>query len=398
MKPIALVTCYNHHNYGSMLQAYATQMMMDKLNLPYETLACKNPIVYMQQNKMIYYIKKILIADWHLKLGKLKINYYKRKYKESFGRDVNLRDNYFDEFAKTYFRISPYYPTRVELSKAALNYSAFLVGSDQLWNTGSVECGYYTLDFVPDDILKVSYSTSFGISKIPWFQINKNKHFLSRFDFIAVREKSAANLIKKLINKDTPVVIDPTLLFTGEQWMHLQQKEAIMEGEYIFCYLLGNNQNHRTFVRQIKERTGLKIVALLHLDEYVPGDEEFADESPYNVGPKEFLNLVRNAKYVFTDSFHGTIFSILYKRNFFTFNRFKDSMIQSTNTRIDNLMNLTGLANRRISEKYSIDYCLTLPLDFTGADEKIEHFRVSSVNYLKEAFATIAVNYDTDKE
>lgn len=75
MKPIGLVTCYFHHNYGSMLQAYATEMIFQKMNLPYQTISCKSPIVYMQGNKLLYIIKKILIADWKMRIGKIKIEY-----------------------------------------------------------------------------------------------------------------------------------------------------------------------------------------------------------------------------------------------------------------------------------------------------------------------------------
>ena len=89
MKPIGLVTCYFHHNYGSMLQAYATEMIFQKMNLPYQTISCKSPIVYMQGNKLLYIIKKILIADWKMRIGKIKIEYYKKKYPDSFGRNVD---------------------------------------------------------------------------------------------------------------------------------------------------------------------------------------------------------------------------------------------------------------------------------------------------------------------
>ena len=73
MKPIALVTCYFHHNYGSMLQAYATEMIMQQMHLPYQTIACKAPIDYMEENKAIYIVKKLLIGDWKMRLGKMKI-------------------------------------------------------------------------------------------------------------------------------------------------------------------------------------------------------------------------------------------------------------------------------------------------------------------------------------
>lgn len=150
-------------------------------------------------------------------------------------------------------------------------------------------------------------------------------------------------------------------------------------------------QNNVYLSRIYKKKTNIKIVAFQQLDEYIPSDEGFADEAPYNVGPAEFLNYIRNAEYVFTDSFHCSVFSILYKKNFFTFSRFSENAKQSTNTRIDNLLNLTGLTRRRISVSSSIEDILTMPLDYTGVDERLNTLRASSLEYLQNALKDIAV-------
>lgn len=94
----------------------------------------------------------------------------------------------------------------------ATNYSAFLVGSDQLWRTDSVEHGYYTLEWVPDGIRKIAYSTSIGVKEVPWFQVKKNRRFMNRFDFMALREQSACDLVYRLTGRKVQVVLDPTLL------------------------------------------------------------------------------------------------------------------------------------------------------------------------------------------
>ena len=90
MKPIGLVTCYFHHNYGSMLQAYATEMIMQRMNLPYQTIACKAPIDYMMGNKLLYIVKKLMIGDWKMRLGKMKIENVKKTipYLQRIGRYV----------------------------------------------------------------------------------------------------------------------------------------------------------------------------------------------------------------------------------------------------------------------------------------------------------------------
>ena len=385
MKPIGLVTCYFHHNYGSMLQAYATEMIMQQMKLPFQTIACKAPIQYMEENKLLYIAKKLLIADWKMKLGKMKKEKYKRKFPDTFGKNSDIRDACFEKFAQTHFHVSPYCKNRAELTAMAGNYSAFIVGSDQLWRTDSVEHGYYTLEWVPDHIRKIAYSTSIGVKEVPWFQVEKNKRFMNRFQFMALREQSACDLVYKLTGRKVQVVLDPTLLFTGEEWMHIQEENPLTSGKYIFCYLLGNNPDQRTLIKKLQKETGLKIVAFQHLDEYIPSDEGFADEAPYNVGPAEFLNYIRNAKYICTDSFHCSVFSILYKKKFFTFSRFSETAKQSTNTRIDNLLNLTGLSVRRVNSQMTVDQLLNLPNDFAGVDEKLSKFRESSMKYLTNA-------------
>ena len=384
MKPIGLVTCYFHHNYGSMLQAYATEMIMQEMELPYQTIACKAPIDYMEANKIGYVVKKLLIGDWKMKLGKMKVEREKKR-NPTFVKNWAVRDAAFNRFADESFHLSPYCRNRKELSDMANNYSAFIVGSDQLWRTDSVEHGYYTLEWVPDNIRKIAYSTSIGVKEVPWFQVKKNQRFMNRFNYMALREQSACDLVYKLTGRKVQVVLDPTLLFTGEQWMGIQQIEPLTSGKYIFCYLLGNNPWQRELIKRVKVETGLKIVALQHLDEYIPSDEGFADETPYNVGPREFLNYICNAEYVFTDSFHCSVFSILYKKKFFTFSRFSETAKQSTNTRIDNLMSLTGLQQRRINAQTGVNAILNTQSDYAEVDKRLQLQRKSSMEYLRNA-------------
>ena len=384
MNPIGLVTCYFHHNYGSMLQAYATEMIMQEMGLPYQTIACKAPIDYMEANKIGYVIKKLLIGDWKMKLGRMKVEREKKR-NPTFAQNWAVRDAAFNRFANESFHLSPYCRNRKELNDMASNYSAFIVGSDQLWRTDSVEHGYYTLEWAPDNIRKIAYSTSIGVKEVPWFKVKKNRRFMNRFDYMALREQSACDLVYKLTGRKVQVVLDPTLLFTGEQWIGIQQIEPLTTGKYIFCYLLGNNPWQRELIKRVKAETGLKIVALQHLDEYIPSDEGFADEAPYNVGPREFLNYIRNAEYVFTDSFHCSVFSILYKKKFFIFSRFSETAKQSTNTRIDNLMSLTGLQQRRVNTKTSVDAILNTQSDYAEVDKRLQLQRKSSMGYLRNA-------------
>ena len=137
---------------------------------------------------------------------------------------------------------------------------------------------------------------------------------------------------------------DPTLLLTKEEW----QKIAVKD-KYILCYFLGKSIEHRKFAEKLKQKTGYKIVSLNHADEYVKYSDIFADETPYDIGPRQWINLIENAEYVCTDSFHGTIFSLINNKNFFTFERYnsKNSKI-STNSRIYSLLETVQLKERLI--------------------------------------------------
>lgn len=191
--------------------------------------------------------------------------------------------------------------------------------------------------------------------------------------------------MKKLAGRNVPVVCDPTLLFTGDEWMKIQKKEPIIKGKYILCYFLGNNPPHREFAEKLKKETGCKIVALTHLDEFVKSDEGYADETPYNIDPADFLNLIRNAEYVCTDSFHCSVFSILYKKEFYTFRRYNRNTRQSTNSRLDTLFKITGIEGRLLAGDEKIVDCLNIKTDFDEAHKKLAGVRQQSYEYLKVA-------------
>ncbi len=384
---IGIVSCYYNHNYGSMLQAYATQEIIKKMGDEVVTIQCCSPITYMEQSKLRYYYHKIINSD----IVKAKVRQYqsKRKMRKHVEviKGISVRNVKFDSFAKKSFYLSDLSNTRKELEALADSFDAVVVGSDMLWHPVNVEHDYYTLSFVPETVKKIAYATSFGTTQIPNYQVKKYRTFLKRFSAISVREKSGVEVIKKLDqNLKVEIVLDPTLLFTGKEWMKIQDKNPIVAENYIFCYFLGVNEWHRRIAKRISEYTGYKILMLPHLDEFVESDLDFADQFLYNIDPAEFINLIRNASFVCTDSFHGTCFSILNHRKFFTFNRFQDNNSQSTNTRIDSLLSTLGLSDRRINnESVEISKLLSMEINYNDVDEILENKRKRSIEFLKNS-------------
>lgn len=380
---VGIVSCYFKHNYGSMLQAYATQKVLDNMNIDNETINIDNNIDF-KNGKRKYYLNQIFNFPFiKSKFGMIKLKFDKRVNK-TLGSNIAIRDSKYEEFKKNFNFTKPY-ETYKKLTEKCMEYDSVIVGSDQLWLPVNVVADYYTLNFVPEEINKISYSTSFGVSNIPNKYREKYKYFLNRINYLSVRETTGVDIIKKFTDKKVEVVCDPTLLLDKKCWMEIESKNRIIKDKYILCYFLGKNIEHRKFVERLKEKTGFKIVSLNHADEYVKYSDEFADIAPYNIGPSEFLNLIHNAEYVCTDSFHGTIFSIIYNKKFFTFRRYKSSSVMSTNSRVYSLLEIVDLRDRLLTGKECIKDIVNKDIDFDKVNKKIEEFRSKSLDFLKEA-------------
>lgn len=384
MKKVGIVSCYFKNNYGSLLQAYATQKVLDNMKIDNETFKIERNIDFKKGKKKYYKSQIFNISFIKSKFGMIGLKVYK-KLNRKLGKNIAKRDIKFKEFKKE-FKLTKDFFTYQELNEASKNYSSIIVGSDQLWLPVNVVADYYTLNWVQEEVNKISYATSFGISEIPNQYRELYVKFLNKINYISVREEKGCKIVNDLTNKEAELVCDPTILLTKEEWMELQTKEPIIKEKYIFCYFLGNNIEHRKFVERLKEKTGYKIVSLNHCDEYVKYSDKFADETPYDVGPKEFLNLIRNAEYVCTDSFHGTVFSLINNVKFYTFERFscKNGKI-STNSRIYSLLGLMDLENRILKGNEKIEEVIQYEIDFNTVNEKMEQFRKSSKDFLERA-------------
>jgi len=241
-KKIALVTCYFQPNYGSQLQAYATQMAMDRLGVENETIRIDGLRGEINKAKDRYFLSRL----WDTNTVKDKFATVKKVWAlktmgEEYRKNMEMRTAMFKDFADTMFHLSRRYGSKAELCAAAHEYAAFLVGSDQLWLPSNIEADYYTLNYVPTDVPKIALATSFGISKLPKRQARKAQQFLKRIEYLSVREQSGQRIVKELTGRDVPMVCDPTLLFTAEEWATVTNKERFCEEPYLFCYFLGNN-------------------------------------------------------------------------------------------------------------------------------------------------------------
>lgn len=378
MKKIAMISVHNH-NYGSILQAYALQQVLIRMEYDVKIILYKKTNIFKQALRLFYI--PLLKANVKMK--------YKSFYCKLFNRKVYQdilvpREKAFIDFISNNMNFSKTYVGRKNLIAGCANYDAFVLGSDQVWNPMNLGADFFTMTFIPDGKLKVTYAPSFGVSEIPKYQRKKTSYYLKRISHISVREVSGEKIVKSLTGRDVPVVLDPTMLLPREIWDEAKG-EPIVKEPYILCYFISAIPSHRKFAKELSHKTKCKIVTIPHVDEYVKADDGFGDIVPKEVGPLEFVNLISNAEYVCTDSFHGTVFSILYEKKFFTFNRFISNGKVSTNSRLYSILQLLKLEYRlRDSSKKIMENDLN-PIDYCIPYKHLSDLRESSKDYLKMA-------------
>lgn len=370
-----------NNNYGSMLQSYATQMLLKDFGLEYEMLT------YKKKYTPLFVLKSIPRVfnrvQWQDKLQAKKKKDFIKKHPE-ITVDVKARNKAFDGFRERYFTapITTYYGFDA-LKKSSDNYVAFLTGSDQLWSPSGLPTNFYNLKFVQEDKLKISFASSFGVSRIPWYQIRRTRDYLNRIQFISCREKTGTEIVLELTGRTVPVVADPTMMYDKSKWDSMLKSEKKIEGDYIFAYFLGDDERCRKETKKLSDKTGLKIVSIR---QYVDADLNFGDIHVKDADPADFVNLIKNARYVCTDSFHGSVFSIINHRQFIVFNRYSDNDKASKNTRIENLCERLGL-NRRFNGDIVNE--MLREIDYNLVDKKMNAIREETISYLETAFDAI---------
>lgn len=377
---------YFHENYGGMLQAFATVSMLERRGISYELVQYeKKRSIPGMVKSLPRLLNGVLLNDKYeallKKLGK--------KRHAEFAQNDALRMEAFARFKKAHFtKFSPVFVGYEALCEGAKRYSAVVTGSDQLWSPAGLPTNYYNLMFVPDGVRKISYASSFGVKNIPWYQKERTAAFLNRIDFISMRENRGSEIVKELTGRDVPTILDPVFMFDKAGWEELIPAEqgVSLDEPYVFAYFLGSNPEHREAVKAAAKALGCKIVVLRHLDQYVEADEQFGDVALYDVAPDRFLNLLRGAAYVCTDSFHGSCFSIIHEKPFVTFNRYDEGSKHSKNSRIDTLCDNLSLRDRRYKSVDTLADQLSTPIDYSAVGENLARLMEKTEAYLNAAF------------
>lgn len=366
-------------NYGSQLQARATLKAFEDMGLEYEILDYK-------KKGLMFKIKAIPRLFDPTVRDNMRLERQKSKARNAIP-EVGERNKLFDEYANKHFTNKTvsidYYS---QLQKCARKYDAVVSCSDQLWSPSGLGTNFYNLMFVPEDIRKISFASSFGVNQIPIYQRKRTKQYLERIEYISVRENQGATIVKDLTGRDVPVLMDPVFLYNKEEWKEIVPEEYSYSFPYILCYFLGDNVEYRKRVKDFARKHNIKIVAINFCNSYIEYDKTFGDERPFDVDPDRFLNLLRGAYYVCTDSFHGAAFSIIYEKQFAIFNRYPNDSVVSKNSRIDSLCSNLALQSVRANETSNLDDILLKEIDYCSVKKNLDIFINKAKKYLTEAF------------
>ena len=351
-KTVAIITCIGKSNFGNRLQNYALQKVLEDYNFKVETLINTSLL-----NNVENYEESL--------------KEYKSYQKEKEKRDYENRHRiaYFEEFDKN-VHFNEEMITALNLPNT--NYDYYIVGSDQIWNPYHGKLRDLDLLYCIDPSKRVSYAASIGIDEIPESFKDKTKKEISKFKAISVREDKGKELLEELTGRnDIQVNLDPTMLLTDKEWSKLAKRpKQLKTDKYILNYFLGKLSPEREAeIERIAQENNCEIINILD------------KEGPfYETGPSEFLYLEQNAFLICTDSFHSSVFALLFNRPFIIFNR-EDNQA-SMNSRLETLVNTFKLENRNYDKKITE---ANLNYDYTNAYKILEEERNKAHNYLKEA-------------
>ncbi len=367
---IAIVTLYGKDNLGNRLQHYALQEAIEKKCDPTGSLCVVNYVYDMPNSYPAVNYCKVIIKRMMRFLGV-------KKYSNiSLGNHIKYekRAKRFADFTSIYIKNRK--KVRIgHLTNNEKQIDAAVVGSDQVWHHWGFTRGeleYFYLEFL-DPSKRISYAASFGFSSIPRQDYDVHCAGLKNMRFLSCREESMVGIINDAIGRKAKLVLDPTFLLDKEEWDLIEKKPSIeLPEKYVLVYYLGNKTGvYESVIGYLHSKYGCQVVDIYDID------------SPfYYTTPDEFIYLIRNAIYVVTDSFHGTVFSILNHKKFWVVKR-DELYMEDMFDRINSLVNIFDIRDvvldddRNLFEPPNIDY------------EKVEsilgRFRQDSIEFLSSS-------------
>lgn len=323
---VGIMTINSAHNYGCMLQAWALQEYIEKQGINAEIINYRLPVIDRLYQPINVNKKLAKVKD----KKKLRVKFY-LKFSEK-GKRASIKYKKFEHFIANELHTTRPFTSYEELKESGIGneYDMLITGSDQVWNgsiTGGLNKAYF-LDFPTKPVKRISFASSIGKSELHSFELEYFERYLKNYNAIAVREQSAKDMLTPVTDKPIDVVVDPTLLLEVEDYNKLKQPSPYKQG-YILVHVINSDKQLKPIVRQLSNITGLPIVHNRPTKKYANELGHYDD-----AGVGEFLGLIENASYIVTNSFHATVFAIIYRRKFVTIphGKYPERMMHLLNT------------------------------------------------------------------
>lgn len=390
MKKVGVLThYYDTVNYGGALQAYALCQAISALGLECEQISLDGGKDWRNldrkpspgETKLLklfpqYRNFRRCLSRWKHRKQIREQELLLKPWREAFWDFNNRQIPHSEKVYRT-----------CEIGDAVGRYDAFVVGSDQVWNP----IWYYEpffLTFAPSTVPKIAYAASISQKELSEKAKQTFADHLKDFRGISVREENAVDLLSDVVSQPVEFVLDPTLLLKKEQWEDLTAPK-MMEKPYLFCYFLGNDSQMRELAKTFAREKGLTLVNIAHATaQYHETDLSFGDVQLEAPTPNEFLSWIRHAQFVFTDSFHASVFSLIFEREFFTFGR---QGYKAMDSRMESLTKLFSVENRfcNTPERMTLAYLQgQSPIAFGQNRQEYEKMLKKSMDFLKRNLET----------
>ncbi|MCL2003777.1 MAG: polysaccharide pyruvyl transferase family protein [Oscillospiraceae bacterium] len=289
---------------------------------------------------------------------------------------LRLRYDRFETFMREAMQLSPKrYLTLAELRAEPPEYDVYISGSDQIWNPFIFKENRFDLSFFSafaKSGRRIAYAPSFGSAAIDGAVADELRGLVRDFSHLSAREAAGAEILEKVSGRGVPVVLDPTLLLTREEWGAAAGERAL-ERPYLLAYFVSPPELLSDAARRVKKRMGVEAVQLAGTRRRMPG----ADRMVFDAGPREFISLFQNASFVLTNSFHGAVFSILFQKPFICgAGSGEDGRVSRTG----NLLGLLGMEPRLDGGEVDLS-----DIDYGAVEARLRSERERSLLYLQNA-------------
>lgn len=335
---IGLVSFFNLRNYGSALVAYAANRMLEDLGYT------------------------VLMINKGYNSG-----------------DMESKSNMSLNFAKERYNLSRVFNKKDSHAELNLLCDTFVVGSDTLWWDSEGSGNFSWLDFVNSDKRKISFATSFAHDNLAMNpeKYSMRRYLYSRFDALSTREESGVKNLKEIFNRDSVQIYDPTLIARKEIFDEVAQKSSLTNKDFVCAYILDLTKEKEDLIKYVVKTLGLELV-MISKQRYT-GESDIVDRKCIPI--EDFIYNFKNAKFVVTDSFHGTAFSVIYKKDFISLANKKRGLAR---LKIYNDMGLGNCIMPDIVSAYNVDF-KNHHADFSKVDDILNKERERAITWLKNA-------------